>query len=90
MASIDLKPRIFLGPGPSNVHPRVLQALSLPLVGYLDPQVVELMEQIQAMLRYLFQTAELPDLPGLRHRQRWVWKPPCAISSSRATRFWYA
>ena len=56
MASIDLKPRILLGPGPSNVHPRVLQALSLPLVGYLDPQVVELMEQIQAMLRYLFQT----------------------------------
>ena len=63
MASINLKPRILLGPGPSNVHPRVLQALSLPLVGYLDPQVVELMEQIQAMLRYLFQTENSLTFP---------------------------
>ena len=63
MASINLKQRILLGPGPSNVHPRVLQALSLPLVGYLDPQVVELMNQIQEMLRYVFQTQNSLTIP---------------------------
>jgi alanine-glyoxylate transaminase/serine-glyoxylate transaminase/serine-pyruvate transaminase len=56
MATINLKPHILLGPGPSNVHPRVLQALSLPLVGFLDPQYLDLMDQIQDKLRYLFQT----------------------------------
>ena len=63
MASIDLKQRILLGPGPSNVPPRVLQALSLPVVGYLDPQVVELMDQIQELLRYLFQTENSLTFP---------------------------
>jgi alanine-glyoxylate transaminase / serine-glyoxylate transaminase / serine-pyruvate transaminase len=63
MASINLKQRILLGPGPSNVHPRVLQALSLPLVGYLDPQLVDLMNQIQELLRYLFQTQNSLTIP---------------------------
>jgi alanine-glyoxylate transaminase / serine-glyoxylate transaminase / serine-pyruvate transaminase len=63
MASINLKQRILLGPGPSNVHPRVLQALSLPLVGHLDPQFVELMNQIQEMLRYVFQTQNSLTIP---------------------------
>jgi alanine-glyoxylate transaminase/serine-glyoxylate transaminase/serine-pyruvate transaminase len=63
MASINLKQRILLGPGPSNVHPRVLQALSLPLVGHLDPQFVDLMNQIQDMLRYLFQTQNSLTIP---------------------------
>jgi alanine-glyoxylate transaminase / serine-glyoxylate transaminase / serine-pyruvate transaminase len=63
MASINLKQRILLGPGPSNVHPRVLQALSLPLVGHLDPQFVDLMNQIQEMLRYVFQTQNSLTIP---------------------------
>jgi alanine-glyoxylate transaminase/serine-glyoxylate transaminase/serine-pyruvate transaminase len=63
MATINLKPHVLLGPGPSNVHPRVLQAISLPLVGFLDPQFVDLMNQIQVMLRYLFQTQNSLTIP---------------------------
>ena len=48
--------RTLLGPGPSPVNPRVLQALSLPVVGHLDPKFLELMDQSMAMLRELFQT----------------------------------
>lgn len=45
-----------MGPGPSNVHPRVYEALSKPLVGHLDPQFLEIMNEIQDMLRRLFRT----------------------------------
>lgn len=56
--SFQLSPpeRILLGPGPSNVPPRVLSAMSLPTVGYLDPTYLALMEELQRQLRYLFQT----------------------------------
>jgi alanine-glyoxylate transaminase/serine-glyoxylate transaminase/serine-pyruvate transaminase len=49
--------RILLGPGPSMVHPRVLQTLSSPLVGHLDPYFLKIMERTQALLRYVFQTS---------------------------------
>jgi alanine-glyoxylate transaminase/serine-glyoxylate transaminase/serine-pyruvate transaminase len=45
-----------MGPGPSLVHPRVLHALSLPLLGHLDPVFLGLMNEIQALLRLTFQT----------------------------------
>jgi alanine-glyoxylate transaminase/serine-glyoxylate transaminase/serine-pyruvate transaminase len=48
--------RILLGPGPSDVHPRVLAAMSLPLIGHLDPAFLEIMNESQEMLRWLFQT----------------------------------
>jgi alanine-glyoxylate transaminase/serine-glyoxylate transaminase/serine-pyruvate transaminase len=48
--------RILLGPGPSLVHPRVLRALSTPLVGHLDPYFLKIMDRTQALLRYVFQT----------------------------------
>ncbi|MFB6112758.1 MAG: alanine--glyoxylate aminotransferase family protein [Halodesulfurarchaeum sp.] len=48
--------RTLMGPGPSNVHPRVLRAMASPVVGYLDDSFVEVMDDIQAGLRYLFQT----------------------------------
>ncbi len=56
-------PRVLLGPGPSNVHPRVLRALSQPLVGHLDPVFVALMDEIQSLLRYTFQTENQLTLP---------------------------
>jgi alanine-glyoxylate transaminase/serine-glyoxylate transaminase/serine-pyruvate transaminase len=49
-------PRLLLGPGPSNVHSRVLSALNLPPVGHLDPYFIELMNEIQTLLRYVWQT----------------------------------
>ncbi|MGH7896659.1 MAG: pyridoxal-phosphate-dependent aminotransferase family protein [Candidatus Binatia bacterium] len=48
--------RLLLGPGPSNVHPRVLEALSRPLVGHLDPVFLALMEEVKALLREVFRT----------------------------------
>ena len=45
-----------MGPGPSGVHPRVLEALSIPIVGHLDPQFLAVMDRIQEMLRRLFRT----------------------------------
>ena len=48
--------RLLLGPGPSMVHPRVLRALSTPLLGHLDPTFLALMDDIQTLLRVVFQT----------------------------------
>ncbi|MFT4930796.1 MAG: alanine-glyoxylate transaminase/serine-glyoxylate transaminase/serine-pyruvate transaminase [Natronomonas sp.] len=45
-----------MGPGPSEVPPRVLRAMATPMVGYLDPSFVEIMDDVQALLRYLFRT----------------------------------
>lgn len=58
MAIHDFLPprRLLLGPGPSQVHPRVLRALSAPLVGHLDPAFLGLMNDIQSLLRIPFQT----------------------------------
>ena len=48
--------RLLLGPGPSMVHPRVLRAMSIPLLGHLDPAFLRLMDDIQVMLRRVFRT----------------------------------
>lgn len=55
--------RLLLGPGPSPVHPRVLQAMSTPLIGYLDPALFPLMDGIRAMLRETFRTTNELTLP---------------------------
>jgi len=49
--------RLLLGPGPSDVHPRVLGALSQPLVGHLDPAFLALMDEVKRRLRSVFRTA---------------------------------
>src|SRR3989475_3877579 len=49
-------PRLLLGPGPSLVHPRVLRAMSTPLLGHLDPEFLTIMNEVQALLRTVFQT----------------------------------
>ena len=59
----DLPARILMGPGPSNVSPRVLRAMSMPLVGHLDPTFVELMEEVKELLRYVFQTQNEVTIP---------------------------
>jgi len=48
--------RLLLGPGPSMVHPRVLRAMSTPLLGHLDPKFLEIMNEVQAQLRAVFCT----------------------------------
>jgi alanine-glyoxylate transaminase/serine-glyoxylate transaminase/serine-pyruvate transaminase len=49
--------RLLLGPGPSMVHPRVLRAMSTPLLGHLDPKFLEIMNEVQAQLRAVFRTS---------------------------------
>lgn len=56
MTSFHPPQRILMGPGPSDIHPRVLQALSRPTVGHLDPTFVHMMEELKDLLRYAFQT----------------------------------
>ncbi len=55
--------RILMGPGPSNVHYRVLRAMGTPLVGHLDPQFLSIMDEICNMLRGLFQTRNRLTIP---------------------------
>jgi len=56
-------PRLLLGPGPSNPHPRVLAALSRPLLGHLDPAFLAILDEAQARLRTLFGTQNPLTLP---------------------------
>ncbi|MBP1921539.1 alanine-glyoxylate transaminase/serine-glyoxylate transaminase/serine-pyruvate transaminase [Halorubrum alkaliphilum] len=55
--------RTLMGPGPSDVHPRVLRAMSTPLVGHLDPSFVEIMDEVQELLRYTFRTDNRWTIP---------------------------
>lgn len=55
--------RILLGPGPSMAHPRVLRAMSAPVLGHLDPAFLSIMDGIQGLLRYVFQTENPLTLP---------------------------
>ena len=66
MASFpELRPaaRILLGPGPSNIHPRVIKAMVSPMVGHLDPDFVKVMEEIKKMLRIVFRTTNEITFP---------------------------
>jgi alanine-glyoxylate transaminase/serine-glyoxylate transaminase/serine-pyruvate transaminase len=48
--------RVLMGPGPSDVDPRVLEALSRPTIGHLDPAFMEILNEIRSLLQYTFQT----------------------------------
>jgi alanine-glyoxylate transaminase/serine-glyoxylate transaminase/serine-pyruvate transaminase len=48
--------RTLMGPGPSDIHPRVLAALGRPTVGHLDPYYLQVMDELQSMLRQVFRT----------------------------------
>src|SRR3990170_3054582 len=53
---LNVPARLLLGPGPSNVHPRVYRAMMAPVIGYLDPQFLQLLDDTQRPLRALFRT----------------------------------
>lgn len=59
----SMAPRTLLGPGPSMVHPRVLQAMAAPLIGHLDPMFLQIMDRIQGMLRFVFETENELTIP---------------------------
>ncbi|HET9532911.1 MAG TPA: alanine--glyoxylate aminotransferase family protein [Blastocatellia bacterium] len=55
--------RLLLGPGPSPVDDRVLAAMSAPLLGHLDPLFLRCMDDIQSLLRYVFETGNRVTIP---------------------------
>ena len=55
--------RILMGPGPSNVHPRVLEAMSHSMIGHLDPIFLEIMDENMKLLRQVFGTKNRLTLP---------------------------
>ena len=63
IAPINTPDRLLLGPGPSNADPTVLKALSRTPIGHLDPLYVELMGEVQELLRYAWQTDNRLTLP---------------------------
>ena len=48
--------RVLMGPGPSDTHPRVLNAMARPTLGHLDPVFADMMEELKSLIRYAFQT----------------------------------
>src|SRR5438128_2823448 len=60
---LNPSPRILMGPGPSDVHPRVLSAMATPLLGHLDPAFLEIMQETQRMLRDAFVTKNELTIP---------------------------
>ncbi len=55
--------RVLMGPGPSDVHPRVLAAMARPTIGHLDPAFQEMMEELKSLLRQAFRTENALTIP---------------------------
>ena len=55
--------RTLMGPGPSDVHPRVTGAMARPCIGHLDPAFVGMMDEVKTMLQYAFQTKNQLTIP---------------------------
>lgn len=63
MNSFNPPVRTLMGPGPSDIHPRVLAAMSRPTIGHLDPAFIGMMDEVKAMLKYAFQTENEMTMP---------------------------
>ena len=55
--------RTLMGPGPSDVNPRILEAMSRPTIGHLDPEFVRMMDEMKELLQYAFQTKNKMTMP---------------------------
>lgn len=55
--------RTLMGPGPSDVHPRVLAAMARPTIGHLDPAFIVMMDEMKVLLQYAFQTQNALTIP---------------------------
>lgn len=63
MNELNPSQRLLMGPGPSNVDPRVLRAMSAPILGHLDPEFLAIMNETMALLRQVFRTENMLTLP---------------------------
>ncbi len=62
-ASFHPPVRTLMGPGPSDVNPRILEAMARPTIGHLDPAFISMMEEVKSMLQYAFQTSNALTMP---------------------------
>ena len=62
-SSQQIPKRLLMGPGPSNIHPRVLAAMSQPILGYLDPVYLDVMDETMELLRAVFGTQNQLTFP---------------------------
>ena len=53
---LNTSTRVLMGPGPSDVHPRVLKSMATPLIGHLDPEFLVIMDEIKSMTQETLQT----------------------------------
>jgi alanine-glyoxylate transaminase/serine-glyoxylate transaminase/serine-pyruvate transaminase len=60
---LNTSQRLLLGAGPSLVHPRVLRVMATPLIGHLDPQFISLMNELQELLRVVFESSNAITIP---------------------------
>lgn len=63
MSELNPSERLLMGPGPSNVGPRVLRAMAAPVLGHLDPEFCRIMDEVCRMLREVFRTANRMTFP---------------------------
>ncbi len=63
ISSFNPPARTLMGPGPSDVHPRILSALARPTIGHLDPLFVAMMDEVKSLLQYAFQTDNQLTIP---------------------------
>lgn len=63
VSSFNPTPRTLMGPGPSDVNPRILSALARPTIGHLDPEFIRLMDETKQLLQYAFQTKNELTIP---------------------------
>ena len=56
-SDLDPSPRLLMGPGPVDVYPRVLRAMSVPMLGQFDPEFTEFMNEVMALYRQIFRTS---------------------------------
>ena len=63
MKSFHPPVRTLMGPGPSDVNPRILEALSRPTIGHLDPAFIQMMDEIKQLLQYAFKTENELTMP---------------------------
>lgn len=61
--SFNPPPRTLMGPGPADVHPRVLAALARPTIGHLDPAFIAMMDELKTLLRAAFRTRNPLTMP---------------------------
>ena len=56
LAPLEVPARLLLGPGPANVEPSVVAAMNCQPIGHLDPAYLQMMDEVQTLLRYTWQT----------------------------------